>query len=137
HNIASCTGRAGDATEAVRLFRELLPDQERVLGRDHHDTLMTRGDFAFWTRTMGDAREALRLFRELLSDFERVLERDHPDTLTAMRVVGISSIENGERQEGCQILQDGLRRGAMRFGEEHSLVREIRDAIDECGCPNA
>jgi Tetratricopeptide repeat len=38
-NIASWTGKYGRRAEALRLFRELLPDQERVLGRDHPDTL--------------------------------------------------------------------------------------------------
>ena len=52
----------GDAREALRLFAELLPDQERVLGRDHPDTLRTRHNIAAWTGEVGDAREALRLF---------------------------------------------------------------------------
>ena len=39
------------------LFRELLPDQERVLGRDHPDTLTTRGNIAYWTGETGDAME--------------------------------------------------------------------------------
>ena len=47
--------------EALRLFPELLPDQERVLGRDHPDTLNTRSNIASWTGEVGDAR-ALRLF---------------------------------------------------------------------------
>ena len=60
----------------------LLPDQERVLGRDHPNTLTTRNNIAHWTGEMGDAREALRLFPRVLPDQERVLGRDHPDTLT-------------------------------------------------------
>ena len=60
---------------------DLLPDRERVLGRDHPDTLTTRSNIAHWTGESGDAREALRLFAELLPDQERVLGRDHPDTL--------------------------------------------------------
>ena len=32
----------GDVREALRLFAELLPDRERVLGRDHPDTLRTQ-----------------------------------------------------------------------------------------------
>ena len=82
NNIASWTGEVGDAREALRLFTELLPDQERVLGRDHPDTLITRSNIASWTGRVGDAREALRLFTELLPDQERVLGRDHPDTLS-------------------------------------------------------
>jgi hypothetical protein len=40
------TGKNGDAGEALRLFKELLPDQERVLGRDHPNTLSTRKNIA-------------------------------------------------------------------------------------------
>ena len=32
NNIAYWTGETGDAQEALRLFRALLPDRERVLG---------------------------------------------------------------------------------------------------------
>jgi hypothetical protein len=35
-----------EAGEALRLFRELLPDQERMLGLNHPDTLRTRGNIA-------------------------------------------------------------------------------------------
>ena len=43
--------------EALRLYRELLPDQKRVLGPDHPETLLTRYDIAYWTGEAGDARE--------------------------------------------------------------------------------
>ena len=46
NNIAAWTGRGGDAAGALRLFRELLPDRERVLGPDHPDTLTTRNNMA-------------------------------------------------------------------------------------------
>ena len=70
-----------DSAKALRLFRELLPDQERVLGPDHPYTLTTRHNIATWTGQSGDAAKALRLFRDLLPDQERVLGADHPDTL--------------------------------------------------------
>ncbi len=87
NNIASWTGRVGDAREALRLFTELLPDRERVLGRDHPNTLRTRNNIAHWTGRVGDAREALRLFAELLPDQERVLGCDHPDTLRTQEAI--------------------------------------------------
>ena len=68
---AFATHQLGDAREALRLFAELLPDQERVLGLDHADTLETRSKAAMCTRDLGETREALRLFCELLPDQER------------------------------------------------------------------
>jgi hypothetical protein len=55
NNIASWTGRLGDRAEALRLFRELLPDQVRVLGRGHPDVLVTRNNIAFWSGRLGTA----------------------------------------------------------------------------------
>ena len=58
--------------ELLRHLGELLPDQERVLGRDHPVTLRTRNNIAVLAAEAGDAR-ALRLYHELLPDMERVL----------------------------------------------------------------
>lgn len=53
-NIARWTGQAGDAAGALRLSRELLPDQVRVLGPDHPHTLTTRHEIAYWTGEVGE-----------------------------------------------------------------------------------
>ncbi|MGH8908770.1 MAG: tetratricopeptide repeat protein [Egibacteraceae bacterium] len=45
-DIARWTGQAGDAAEALRLYRALLPDCERLLGPDHPDTLTARAHIA-------------------------------------------------------------------------------------------
>ena len=54
--IAGWSGRSGNIPEALRLCAELLPEQERALGRDHPLTLTTRGRIAYCTGEMGDAR---------------------------------------------------------------------------------
>ncbi len=41
-SVAANTGEVGEPAEALRLYRELLPDQVRVLGPGHPDTLGTR-----------------------------------------------------------------------------------------------
>ena len=100
--ITSRTGPARRATRgALQLFTALLPDRERVLGRDHPDTLATRGNIAAWTGEVGDARGALRLFTELLPDQERVLGRDHPDTLTTRNNIARWTGEAGKRARRC------------------------------------
>ncbi len=55
HNIADWTGQTGDPAGALRLYRDLLPDMERVLGPAHPDTLTTRKDIAAWSQGCDDA----------------------------------------------------------------------------------
>ena len=45
-------GQCGDATGALRLFRELLPDFERIFGPAHPSTLTTRNAIAYWARML-------------------------------------------------------------------------------------
>jgi hypothetical protein len=56
-NIAGWTGQCGDAAGALRLFRELLLDLERVLGPDHPDTLTTRNNIPYWARMLTEKGE--------------------------------------------------------------------------------
>ena len=84
--------------EALRLFAELLPDRERILGRDHPNTLETRNNIA-----TGPARQAmrgaLRLFAELLPDRERILGPDHPNTLKTRNNIALDR-RRGQRAGG-------------------------------------
>ncbi len=68
-------------------FNELLPGQERVLGREHPDTLRTRNNMAALTRETGDTRETLRLCKKLLPDLEWMLGPDHPYTRSVRNAI--------------------------------------------------
>jgi hypothetical protein len=87
---------AQDGAEALRLYRELLPDQVRVQGPSHPDTLIIRDNIAGWTGECGDIAEALRLYRELLPDQVRVLGPSHPQVLTTRDQIAYWT----ERQQG-------------------------------------
>ena len=87
---------------------ELLPDQERVLGADHPDTLITRGNIASWTGQCGDPAEALRLYRTLLPDQERVLGPDHPNTLTTRNNIAAWTGECGDPAGALRLLRELL-----------------------------
>jgi len=54
--------------------------EERVLGKDHPETLRTRNNIAIWTAETGDATGELALLKAVLPDRDRVLGKDHPDT---------------------------------------------------------
>jgi hypothetical protein len=72
----------GHPAEALRLLEDLLPDQERVVGRNHPDTLITRINIADSTEEAGNPERALKLFQKLLPDQERILGSNHLYTLS-------------------------------------------------------
>jgi Tetratricopeptide repeat len=59
----------------------LLVVVERVLGREHPDTLRTRLNFAIRTGQAGEPAAARDLLTALLPAVERVLGPEHSDTL--------------------------------------------------------
>ncbi|MFD6532105.1 tetratricopeptide repeat protein, partial [Streptomyces sp. NPDC060184] len=73
----------GRTTEATTLFKGVLADRERLLGRNHPATLTARDNLANSYAAMGRTTEATTLFKGVLADRERLLGRNHPATLTA------------------------------------------------------
>jgi hypothetical protein len=88
HQIAYYTVAIGNFTEALRLYREVLTDSERILGHDHPETFAARDDIAGTIGQTGNFTEALRLYHEVLTDRERILGHDHPDTLATRQSIG-------------------------------------------------
>lgn len=125
-NIAAWTGESGDPSEAVRLFRALLPDQERVLGSDHPDVLSTRANIAYWTGESGDAVEALRLSLDVLLDLERVLGPANESTLVnrgnIVRWTGMS----GDYTEALRLSRDLLPEMEHVLGPFHTSTLALR-----------
>jgi hypothetical protein len=58
----------------------MLAVNERVLGPEHPDTLITRHALAIYTGVAGDAVGARDLLYAMLPVRERVLGPEHPDT---------------------------------------------------------
>ena len=104
--FAMSLGEAGHYySEALLLFQALLPDQERVIGKDHPDTMRARNSIAAYTGYTGDAAGALALFHALLPDNERVLGKDHPDTLTTRNNIAHWTGESGDAAGALALFQ--------------------------------
>jgi hypothetical protein len=136
-NIAYWTGQCGDARQALRLSRELLPDQVRVLGPDHVDSLITRSNIAAWTGNCGYLAEALRLFQELLPDLERVLGPNHPDTLAVRSNIAAWTGDCGYPAEALRLYQELLPDRQRVLGPDHPDSLTTRSNIaywtGQCG----
>ena len=81
HSLAQAISDQGRDLAAETMYRELLRDQERVLGPGHTATLATRNDLAWTTECLGQYREAETMFRELLADEQQLLGDQHAETL--------------------------------------------------------
>jgi hypothetical protein len=119
YNIATWTGRTGDAATALRLLQELLTVQQRVLGPDHPDTLGTRADIASWTGRTGDITTALRLLQELLPVRQRVLGPDHPATLITRHNIALWTGETGDATTALCLFQELLPDRQRVLGPDH------------------
>ena len=71
----------GDVAAALRAYKALLADQERVLGPDHPETLTARHNIAMWTKQHGDKRVSVEQLAAVYEDRKRVLGPDHLDTV--------------------------------------------------------
>ncbi|MEO2014280.1 MAG: tetratricopeptide repeat protein [Fuerstiella sp.] len=128
-NIASWTEEAGDPAEALRLFRELLSNQRRLLGHDHADTLKTRGNIARSIEKAGDPDQALQLFYELLHDQQRVIGHDHPDTLDTRNNIASLTLETGEPQDALKLYCELLLDYERVLDSDHPDMLNTRDNI--------
>jgi tetratricopeptide (TPR) repeat protein len=86
--IALCMYNLNDLEAAKELYRELLVDQDRVLGSDDRDVLATRQDLALAlaeSDSDDDAEEAEEMFQQLLTDQIRLHDDDvdHSEVLRA------------------------------------------------------
>ncbi|KAI0172943.1 hypothetical protein GGR52DRAFT_546814 [Hypoxylon sp. FL1284] len=64
--------------------RQTLELKERVLGREHPDTLGSMNDLALVLGSQGKYEEAEKMHRQALRLRQEVLGREHPYTLTSM-----------------------------------------------------
>ena len=130
-NVATWTGTAGNAREALRLSQELLSDLIRVLGADHPITLTTRNNIAFFTGRTGNPEEALRLTQELLPDRIRALGADHPDTLNARNNIAGWTGETGDARGALRLFQELLSDQVRVLGADHPGTLTSRRNIAE------
>ena len=119
----------GNYREALAIGRRVLPIQERVLGRDHPDTLRTRNNNVCWTVEIGEAGEGLRLAQELLPDQLRVLGPDHPNTLTNRNNIAASTGETGNAGEALRLFRELLPDQTRVLGPNHPETLRTRNNI--------
>lgn len=126
--LAAALDGRGLNKEAEQLYRDLLPDQQRVLGYDHPDTLATRFELA---RVIGHARfaEAEQLYRDILGDQERVLGDNHPDTLRTRYSLAWSLGRQGRGREAEPLYRQVLEQRLQILGKDYPDTLSARHGL--------
>jgi Tetratricopeptide repeat len=127
--VAYWTSRCGDTEKALRLFQELRPDQERILGPHHPDPLATRSNIAALTRSCGDAAGALRLYWALLPDQERFLGPYHNKTLATRSNITVLTGERGDAAGALRLSRKLLADQERFLGPLHPYTLKTRHDI--------
>ena len=80
---AACLAE-GKIKDAISHYKRALSDREKVLGRDHPDTLATTANLAAAYQAAGRMPAAMQLSEQCCAESERVLGPDHADTLARL-----------------------------------------------------
>jgi tetratricopeptide (TPR) repeat protein len=83
-NLANVLRIQGQLDESLKLQKEALASQKRVLGPDHGETLGSMYNVALILSLQGKFAESFRMKEEVLEKRRRALGPKHPDTLASL-----------------------------------------------------
>jgi tetratricopeptide (TPR) repeat protein len=120
----------GDSlAQAIAVGESLLADRERVLGRDHGNTLTTRNGLATAYQAAGRTGEAITLHEQVLTGFERTLGPDHPQTLTSRNNLATAYQAVGRTGEAITLHEQTLAIRERTLGPDHPDTLQSRNNL--------
>ena len=109
----------GRLAEAETLFKRALEARERVLGKDHPDTLQSVDNLAALYQAQGRLTEAEPFYKRALEAGERVLGKDHPRTLQSLANLAALYQAQGRLAEAEPLKKRALEASERVLGKEH------------------
>ncbi|KAH7124721.1 TPR domain protein [Dactylonectria macrodidyma] len=109
----------GTYEEAEQMNRRALDAKEKVLSREHPDTLMSVHFLALVLQYQGKYEEAEQMNRRALDACEKVLGGEHPNTLTSVSNLASVLQSQGKYEEAEQMNRRALDAQEKVLGREH------------------
>ncbi|MFF8747798.1 FxSxx-COOH system tetratricopeptide repeat protein [Streptomyces californicus] len=129
HHLASLLGAAGAASAEFLLRRHILDFNNRVVGPDHPDTLISSDYLAAALNDLGEHWQAVTLHRQNLADHERILGSDHPSTLMSRTNFANALHSLGEHQQAADISWQTLADRERILGPDHPHTLASRNNL--------
>lgn len=106
--------------ETEQILVQELDRREKVLGRDHLQTLETLNSLSFVYRDQGRLHEAQTMQQQVLSGREKSLGASHRDTLRSMSDLAKLYTDQGRHEEAIVMLRETLSQQQKGLGKEHT-----------------
>ncbi|OWT42405.1 kinesin light chain 3 [Pochonia chlamydosporia 170] len=119
HSVAESYFLLGQYQKAEQMHRQSLQVYEKVLGKDHPDTLDSMNNLALALRHLGKYKEAEQMHLQTLELQEKVLGKDHPDTLGSMNNLAYVLNSLGKYEEAVQMYRGTLELRQKVLGKDH------------------
>ncbi|RYP42629.1 hypothetical protein DL768_010304 [Monosporascus sp. mg162] len=119
NNLAVVLDNQGKYDEAEQMHRQTLELKEKVLGREHPDTLASMNNLALIWDSQGKYDEAEQMHRQTLELKEKVLGREHPSTLRSMNNLALVLDSQGKYDEAEQMHRQTLELKEKVLGRKH------------------
>ena len=116
-----------DYPTAIRLTEQAL--RWTSTNPDSADTMITRGNLAYWLGRVGRTEEAYDRFAALLEDQTRILGGVHPDTLTTRNDLAVCLGESGRVREAIDRLRVLLEDQTCILGPHHQNTLTARSDL--------
>jgi Flp pilus assembly protein TadD len=136
-DLANRHFKCGNYSEALRLLQGILAQQERMLGENHPETLLTVNSLSLVNYYLGCHDEAELLISGCLKACEKVYGNFHPTTLMAINNQATFLYGKGEHNKSCEKLSLCLNRARRFLGEKHldaiTCMNNLACALEKCG----
>jgi tetratricopeptide (TPR) repeat protein len=135
HQILFRAGRSLDsarlARPAVRHWRKVAENSERVLGAAHPDTLLAGARLASSALATGDSAGAIALYSRVVDAQAAQFGPDHPSVAAARAEFGNALLAAGQPDEAIAILEEALAVAELRRGATAGAIDTlaIKDSL--------
>ncbi len=92
---------------------QVLTDRDRVLGKDHPNTLTSLNNLAALLKSKGKPADAEPLYRRALEGRQKLLGDEHPNTLSSLNNLAHLLRDQGKNKEAEEGFKKVRRRGLV------------------------
>jgi len=117
--LGRCFWMTGNDKNSEEMYQQELELIEKVLGREHPDTLRSMNNLALALSNQGKYAEAELINHQTLALQEKVLGKEHPDTLISMNNLAVLLNNQGKYNEAELINHQTLALNEKVLGKEH------------------